>query len=346
MMASVAGFTDSMRWLWHLTRQGRLLAAMLAIAGQLLAPVVLADEKAAEKPLPSSVEAAFLLKDIAPEAPVYLRVFKEESELEVWKARPNGRYALIKTFPVCNWGGTLGPKRTTGDSMSPEGFYRVTLGAMKPDSKYHLAFNIGYPNALDRALGRTGAYIMVHGDCRSVGCFAMSDAGIEEIYAFVRDSLAAGETSVPVHVFPFRMTAANMKRHADNPASDTWGPLKEAYDDFTRTREPPDIGMCGKRYVVNALTPVGDDPNAACPALIGKRLAPLSTRIKKRLAKADPDLEAKGQKLKGIAPAPSAWDALVSNTSADWAAAKTASRKQSIATSGDTALGALQSIVK
>src|ERR1700761_8203340 len=114
------------RWLWQLIMRARLLAAAIAVVGSSLAlPSVRADEVAAEKPLPPSVEAALLLKDIAPEAPVYIRVFKEESELEVWKARTNGRYALIKTFPVCNWGGTLGPKRTMGDSMSPEGFYRV-----------------------------------------------------------------------------------------------------------------------------------------------------------------------------------------------------------------------------
>ncbi|MFA5957474.1 murein L,D-transpeptidase family protein [Hyphomicrobium sp.] len=337
-----------MRWLWHLTTQVRLLAAMIAVAIQVLAPVALADEKAAEKPLPSSVEAALLLRDIAPEAPVYIRVFKEESELEVWKARPNGRYALIKTFPVCNWGGTLGPKRTMGDSMSPEGFYRVTPGALKPDSKYHLAFNIGYPNALDRALGRTGSFIMVHGDCRSVGCFAMSDSLIEEIYAFVRDSLAAGEASVPIHVFPFRMTAANIKRHADNPARGTWGPLKEAYDDFTRTREPPEIGMCGKRYVVNPLTPVGDDPTAACPALIGKRIAPVSPRVAKRLVKTDPDLEARGQKLKGVEVGTSSWETFLLGTSptANGNENKSTPPRQSLATSSDASLGALQSIVK
>jgi len=334
-----------MRWLWHICAQVRLLAVATAIAGQLLAPIARADEIAAEKPLPSSVEAALLLKDIPEGAPVYIRVFKEESELEVWKARTNGRYALIKTFPVCNWGGTLGPKREMGDSMSPEGFYSVTTGRMNPTSKYHLAFNIGYPNALDRALGRTGSYIMVHGDCRSVGCFAMSDNGIEEIYAFVRDALAAGETSVPVHIFPFRMTAANMKRHADNPARETWEPLKEAYDDFARTRQPPEIGMCGKRYVVNPLTPVGDDPDAACPVLIGKRLAPISPRVRKRLVNADPDLEAKGQKLKGVVVSSSGWDAFVSGS---WTStpARPAPRTQSIATSSDTELGALQSIVK
>lgn len=334
-----------MRWRWHIRAQGRLLAVAIAVAGQILAPVARADEIAAEKPLPSSVEAALLLKDIPEGAPVYIRIFKEESELEVWKARTNGRYALVKTFPVCNWGGTLGPKREMGDSMSPEGFYSVTAGRMNPASKYHLAFNIGYPNALDRALGRTGSYIMVHGDCRSVGCFAMSDKGIEEIYAFVRNALDAGETSIPVHIFPFRMTAANMKRHADNPARETWAPLKEAYDDFTRTREPPEIGMCGRRYVVNPLTPVGSDPNAACPTLIGKRIAPISPRVRKRLVNADPDLEAKGQKLKRVVVSSSGWDAFVSGS---WSAAPARSTPptQSIATSSDTALGALQPIVK
>jgi murein L,D-transpeptidase YafK len=337
-----------MRWLWHLTTQARLLAATVVVAGSMLAlSHARADEDAAEKPLPSAVEAALIMKEIAPEAPVYIRVFKEESELEVWKARPNGRYALVKTFPVCNWGGTLGPKRALGDRMSPEGFYSVTPGAMKPDSKYHLAFNIGYPNALDRALGRTGDFIMVHGNCVSVGCFAMSDTLIEEIYAFVREALAAGEASVPIHVFPFRMTAANMKRFADNPARDTWGPLKEAYDDFTRTRERPEIGMCGKRYVVNSLTPVGDDPNAACPALIGKLLAPLSRRTAKRLVKNDPDLEAQGQKLKG-AEANSGWSTFLSGTmfASGSDSSSSGTRDRPRAMSSDAALGALQPIVK
>jgi murein L,D-transpeptidase YafK len=333
-----------MRWLSHLTMQARLLAAVVAVAGSLLAlSDVRADEGAAEKPLPSAVEAALIMKDIEPGASVYIRVFKEESELEVWKARPNGRYALIKTFPVCNWGGTLGPKRVLGDSMSPEGFYGVTPGAMKPDSKYHLAFNIGYPNALDRALGRTGNFIMVHGDCRSVGCFAMSDKLIEEIYAFVRDALAAGEASVPVHVFPFRMTAENMKRHVDNPSHDTWEPLKEAYDDFARTRDLPKIGMCGKHYVVNSLTPVGNDPNATCPATIGKLLAPLSRRTAKRLVKNDPDLEARGQKLKGVEVS-SGWDTVLPGPNFASSADQTSSPAQtkSAVTSNDTTLDALQ----
>jgi len=296
---------------WRSIERAVVLAAALFFVLVVSAPrLAQAGEAAAEKPLPATTEAALIMKDIVPEAPVYIRVFKEESELEVWKERTNGRYALIKTFPVCNWGGTLGPKQTQGDSMSPEGFYRVTPDALKPDSKYHLAFNVGYPNALDRALGRTGAFIMVHGDCRSVGCFAMSDKLIEEIYAFVRDALASGESSVPVHIFPFRMTAANMKRHADNPARDTWRPLKQAYDDFAETREPPKIGMCSKRYVVNSLAPVGMDPYAPCPALIGKRLAPLSPHLAKRLVKNDPDLEAQGKKMKSVLEANSSSDVL------------------------------------
>jgi len=306
-----------------------------------------ADEIAAEKPLPSSIEAALILKEIAPEAPVYIRVFKEESELEVWKARPNGRYALVKTFPICNWGGTLGPKQSLGDSMSPEGFYGVTPGALKPDSKYHLAFNIGYPNALDRSLGRTGNFIMVHGNCVSVGCFAMTDSLIEEVYAFVRDALAGGEETIPVHVFPFRMTVENMKAHADNTARDTWAPLKEAYDDFAASREPPRIAMCGKRYIVNPITLVGTEPDAACPSRIGKRLSPLSPRTAKRLAKADPDLAAQGQKLKS-AEAGSSLSDFFSGAMFGWGSntQTTSGPSQASPPRRDADLGAVQSLLK
>jgi murein L,D-transpeptidase YafK len=336
--------------LWRLSnkRAGWLAAGLIILTALTAFNAARAEESAAQKPLPAVVEAALILKDISPEAPVYIRVFKEESELEVWKESPNGRYALVKTFPVCNWGGTLGPKQTLGDHMSPEGFYGVTPGAMKPDSKYHLAFNIGYPNALDRALGRTGNFIMVHGNCVSVGCFAMSDTLIEEIYAFVRDALAAGEPSVPVHIFPFHMTAENMRRHADNAAHDSWGPLKQAYDDFAETRQPPKIGMCGKRYVVNSIAPVGMNPNDACPALIGKRLAPLSPRLAKRLAKSDPDFVAQGKKLKSE-EASSSIGSFFSGSMFAWGPETTsvsASPQQSTAaTRKDADLGAVQPLL-
>jgi murein L,D-transpeptidase YafK len=338
-----------MRLSWRLSGRSTIPARWLAAAVFVFCSwatlgFASADEVAAVKPLPATLEATLIMKEIAPEAPIYLRVFKEESELEVWKARPNGRYALVKTFPVCNWGGTLGPKQSLGDKMSPEGFYAVTPGALKPDSKYHLAFNIGYPNALDRALGRTGEFIMVHGNCVSVGCFAMSDALIEEVYAFVRDALAAGQPSVPVHVFPFHMTAENMKRHADNPARDSWEPLQEAYADFATSREPPRVGMCAKHYVVNAITPVGTDPNAACPTLIGKRIAPLSPRVAKKLAKADPGLEAEGQKLKTAEAGGWSLSSFLSGSMFAWGS-ESAESKPAVARS-DTDLGAIQPLGK
>lgn len=243
--------------------------------------------EAAAKPLPADALTFLQKKNIAAQAPVYIRIFKEESELEVWKERPGGRFVLVKTYPICNWSGALGPKEALGDLMAPEGFYSLGPGSMKPDSKYHLALNIGYPNALDRALGRTGNFIMVHGDCKSVGCFAMTDGLIEEIYAFVREALDNGQERVPVHVFPFRMTETAMERYARHSAYATWKPLKEAYDDFAKSRLVPRIAMCEKRYVVNPVFdpgyPTPESAAAACPAAPGKLIAPVSQKLAKKL---------------------------------------------------------------
>ncbi|MGI9406816.1 MAG: L,D-transpeptidase family protein, partial [Hyphomicrobiaceae bacterium] len=141
------------------------------------------------KPLPK--EAMHLLgkKGMSQKDPIFIRIFKEESELEVWKQRADGRFHHFKTYPICNWSGALGPKLRQGDKQSPEGFYTVANGQLNPKSQFHLAFNLGFPNAYDKAHGRTGDYLMVHGDCRSAGCYAMTDALVEELYALVRDSL-------------------------------------------------------------------------------------------------------------------------------------------------------------
>ena len=251
----------------------------------LVAAPTSAADKPSIKPLEPDTALFLQSKGIAPDSALYIRIFKEESELEVWKARPDGRFIHIKTFPVCNWSGKLGPKQSLGDHMAPEGFYSLGHDSLKPDSTYHLALNIGYPNALDKALGRTGDFIMVHGKCVSVGCFAMTDDLIEEIYAFVRDSTAAGGTRVPLHIFPFRMTAKNILAHTDHPALPTWTPLKEAYDDFATSRMPPRVAICSKRYVVNPITRVSSDSDAAaaCSARPGKLLAPVSRRLAKKL---------------------------------------------------------------
>jgi murein L,D-transpeptidase YafK len=274
-----------------------LLWAIAAVCNSHLA---IADEAFASKPLPAETLTALAQKVIPASAPIYIRVFKEESELEVWKARPDGRYVHLKTFPICNWSGALGPKTKLGDFMAPEGFYGFGADGLKPDSKYHLALNVGYPNALDRALGRSGDFIMVHGKCVSVGCFAMTDDLIEEVYALARDAIQSGETRVPLHIFPFRMTAENMRRHADHPARATWAPLKEAFDDFARTQEPPRIAMCGMRYVVNPITSVTTGAADACPAQIGKLLAPLSPKKARKLAFASTPLFADGPKTRTL----------------------------------------------
>lgn len=200
-------------------------------------------------------------------APIFVRIFKEESELEVWKARADGRFYHFKTYPICNWSGKLGPKTEYGDRQAPEGFYRVNADQLNPDSKYYLAFNIGYPNAFDRALHRTGSALMVHGKCKSAGCYAMTDALIEEIYGLAREALKGGQQSFQVHAFPFRMTPANMARFKDNKNYRFWHTLKQGYDFFETFRIPPSIAVCERRYMVNVTVPrrVSFRPDGACP---------------------------------------------------------------------------------
>lgn len=190
---------------------------------------------------------------------VFVRIFKQEGQLELY-LRKNGRYALYRTFPVCKWSGRLGPKVKEADYQSPEGFYSVSARQLHPHSNYHRAFNVGYPNAFDKQNGRTGGLVMVHGACKSVGCFAMTDRGIEEIYGFVEAALRAGQKEVQVHIFPFRMTDANIARETGggwlafvggaNYAqwSGFWKNLKQGYDLFEQSGEPPTAFACGDHY--------------------------------------------------------------------------------------------------
>jgi murein L,D-transpeptidase YafK len=198
--------------------------------------------------------------------PVFIRIFKESSELEVWKQQRDGKYALLKTYSVCKWSGVLGPKIKEGDRQAPEGFYTVTPAQMNPKSSYYLSFNIGYPNAFDRALERTGTHLMVHGACSSAGCYSMTDEDAGELFALARDSFRGGQRAFQIQAFPFRMTPENMAKHRDSEHFAFWQMLKEGSDHFELTRVPPKIDVCGKRYVFN-----GDagnrkfSPAAACP---------------------------------------------------------------------------------
>jgi len=180
-------------------------------------------------------------------APVFLRIFKQEGELEVW-VQKDARFDLFRMYRICTYSGSLGPKLQQGDNQAPEGFYFVRPQQMNPSSQFHLAFNLGYPNAFDRAHGRTGDFLMVHGSCVSVGCYAMTNPFIEEIWTVADAALRAGQPFFRVHVFPFRMTEANMQAHRRSRWLDFWLNLKEGYDWFEREGRPPDVTVREKRY--------------------------------------------------------------------------------------------------
>jgi murein L,D-transpeptidase YafK len=208
-------------------------------------------------------------KGMAKESPILLRIFKEESELEIWKKTTAGNFELLRKFPICKWSGELGPKVKTGDRQAPEGFYFIRPEQMNPHSSYHLAFNLGFPNDFDRAHNRTGAHLMVHGDCSSSGCYAMTDEQISEIFALAREAFDGGQLAFQVQAFPFRMTAANLARHRNNPNVPFWRMLKEGSDHFEVTRQEPKIDVCAKRYIFNAVPndPMKPfDPAKVCPA--------------------------------------------------------------------------------
>jgi len=182
-------------------------------------------------------------------SPVFIRIFKEPKELEIW-VKKGASFHLFKTYPVCTYGlGGLGPKTKEGDWKAPEGFYSVTSNRMNPSSNYHLALNVGYPNSYDRAYKRTGSAIMVHGDCVSIGCFAMTDPAIEEIYSLADGAFRAGQGTIMVHIFPFRMTNEKMKKHEKAEWKYFWKNLKQGYDIFERDRVPPPVTVGNKRYM-------------------------------------------------------------------------------------------------
>ena len=224
----------------------------------------------ADKPLPPKVMAVLKAKGMTRTSPVMVRIFKEEGKLEIWKQKDTGRYDLAASYDICKWSGKLGPKFIEGDRQAPEGFYTVRPAQMNPKSSYHLAFNIGFPNAYDRAHGRSGQHLMVHGACSSSGCYSMSDEQVEEIYAFARDSFRGGQTEFQIQAFPFRMTPENMARYRNDPNYAFWEMLKEGYDHFEITKVPPKVDVCGKRYVFNRVAEGGQpfSATAPCPATI------------------------------------------------------------------------------
>jgi len=218
------------------------------------------------QPLSERMLADIDEKNMAKESPILVRIFKQESELEVWKEDKTGRFALLKTYPICRWSGDLGPKIRQGDRQAPEGFYTITPGLMNPNSNYYLAINTGFPNAYDRANGRTGAFLMIHGDCSSAGCYAMTDEQVAEIYALARESFFGGQKSFQIQAYPFKMTPLNMAKHRNSPNMAFWKMLKEGYDHFEVTRHEPKVDVCEKRYVFDAESSSKFSAADRCPA--------------------------------------------------------------------------------
>jgi murein L,D-transpeptidase YafK len=254
-----------------------VLTATIAAA---LAPVTCLGEDSkplpakATKELPPALLSLLQQKKMPKYSPILLRIFKEEAELEVWKQDITGHFQLLKTYPICRWSGDLGPKLYEGDRQAPEGFYTVTPELMNPNSNFYLAINTGFPNSFDKANNRDGSLLMIHGDCSSSGCYAMTDQQISEIYALARDSFLSGRLSFQVQAYPFRMTPANLARHRNNPNLAFWKMLKIGNDHFETTRLEPRVDVCNRRYVFDAQSPPNSpnplvfNPTGECPAFV------------------------------------------------------------------------------
>src|SRR5437868_3161118 len=261
-----------------------VLAGGVLLAGCNSDEISLASNAKANQPVPPKLISDLGEKDMDLQSPMLVRLFKQEAELEVWKQTRSGQYALLKTYPICRWSGDLGPKVREGDRQAPEGFYAITPGQMNPQSAYYLSFNIGYPNAFDKALGRTGSQLMVHGDCSSRGCYAMTDEQIAEIYSLGREAFFGGQRAFQVQAYPFRMTPQNLAKHRNNPNIAFWRMLKQGSDHFELSRLEPKVNVCEKRYVSNAHTP-GDSSrpptrrsSQTCRQLRRPRLPPIRPR--------------------------------------------------------------------
>lgn len=250
------------------------LAAAALMAGCNSDQVSLAQNAKANQPVPPKLVSFMSEKNMDLQSPILIRLFKQEAELEVWKQDRSGKFGLLKTYPICRWSGDLGPKVREGDRQAPEGFYSISPGQMNPQSAYYLSFNTGYPNAYDKSLGHTGSELMVHGDCSSRGCYAMTDEQIAEIYSLGRESFFGGQRAFQFQAYPFRMTAVNMAKHRNNPNMPFWRMIKEGYDHFEVTRQEPKVDFCEHKYVFDAAKPPGAardpvfDASAKCPAYV------------------------------------------------------------------------------
>lgn len=244
----MSSMTANKTWRWLV-----VLAVILAMSLGIAQPwnSHAADLKIIRYKRMGTIKADLATKGLELGQPILIRIFKESDELELW-IRSGAEYRLYKTFPICAWSGRLGPKLKEGDGQAPEGFYTVGPDQMKPDSQYHLAFNLGYPNAYDKANNRTGSFLMVHGNCVSIGCYAMTNKGIEEMWLIADEALKGGQAKFQVHSFPFRLTQENLARYKSSQWINFWRTLKLGYDKFEKSRIDLNISIKDKTYVIGS----------------------------------------------------------------------------------------------
>ncbi len=239
----------------------------------------------AQRAVPAKLLTKMKAKSMRRSSPILIRIFKQENHLEVWKQKTSGRYALLKSYEICKWSGKLGPKFKEGDRQAPEGFYTVYPYQMNPNSSYHLAFNMGFPNKYDQAHGRTGSHLMVHGACSSAGCYSMTDERIQEVYSMARDSFRGGQRAFQIQAYPFKLTPENMFVNRNNRHFAFWKMLKIGYDQFEITKRPPLVEVCGRKYRFNVKAESGRKftSRASCPPMYMRQSTALAyTKVKRR----------------------------------------------------------------
>ena len=281
----------------------------------------------ASKQIPEKLMREIKAKGMTRTSPILIRLYKEENVLEVWKQTNTGRYDFVKDFAICKMSGRLGPKFIEGDRQAPEGFYAVNAAMMNPKSQYHLSFNTGFPNAFDRANGRYGTNLMVHGACSSSGCYSMTDEQMEVIFALARDAFKGGQKSFQFQAYPFRMTPQNMARYRNDPNYDFWVNLKEGYDYFELTKVPPRVGVCDKKYTFAAGVTSGDAPMEACnpdapPPALAAALATNDAKFRE-------EMTASIEKSAYAAPKPSVQGLKEAKLVADWSKRRLAGERVS-----------------
>ncbi|GAA5444657.1 hypothetical protein Misp06_02847 [Microbulbifer sp. NBRC 101763] len=228
-----------------------LFLVLSFLVGEVVASTLPSSERseAATKSVKSRLVSELTAQNLEYGAPIFIRIFKGSSTLELWMESNDGKFKLFKEYEICAYSGDLGPKEQEGDLQSPEGFYFVNAGRLNPWSQFHLSFNLGYPNKYDRMQGRTGSALMVHGDCVSIGCYAMTDTNINEIYTLATEALKGGQPFFRVHAFPFKLTDENLDKYRDHRWYEFWRNLQGGYKYFLVHGRPPNVEVEQGKYV-------------------------------------------------------------------------------------------------